>query len=43
MPEPELVDDAFIHRDPWQELPVSNVPWITGITSGEGAIKAAST
>lgn len=42
MPESELVEDAFIYKDPSTGPPINDVPWITGITSGEGAIKVAS-
>lgn len=43
MPETKQVEDAFIYDNFWMEPPANNVPWITGITSSEGAVKVSST
>lgn len=36
--EPKNVENAFLTENPWKVDVVSNVPWITGLTSGDGGI-----
>ncbi|XP_065216331.1 juvenile hormone esterase-like [Planococcus citri] len=39
--EPSTVKEAFIYQSPWHQDTVNNVPWMVGMTSAEGIVKAA--
>ncbi|KAK7574427.1 hypothetical protein V9T40_011618 [Parthenolecanium corni] len=38
--EPTTVTDAFLTKNPWQDNAPHEVPWIVGMNSGEGLVKA---
>uniref|UniRef100_A0A1B6L7B7 Carboxylic ester hydrolase n=1 Tax=Graphocephala atropunctata TaxID=36148 RepID=A0A1B6L7B7_9HEMI len=40
--EPEEVEDAFLTQDPWTLSTRSDIPWMIGLTSEDGAIKTTS-
>ena len=41
--EPKSVPNAFLTENPWNQNVVSDVPWIVGSTSSEGADMVTST